>query len=443
MEAKINRLCRLGFWLMLMLSPFLDMINGIWTYLRAGGDGGMLSTLDLPEGGSIGPSLAIRLVFLALMALYLLVRRHKRAILMFVAIAAAWVLTFAYEFMRGVEFSAFTEIEYIVRFCYCLMCLVVGADVLRFSGDLSSARSAVDRVLCVAALCAALGVLVPFVLGMGFYTYADPLGYRGSRGFYYAGNDITVVMMLILPLLLCAWMEREAKAGLWDWFRAAAAALSVVALLIIGTKTAFLALGVIGCVMLAYSLVELFRKKSPAMLLRLAAVAVMAVLAFWLLSLTEADPASTVKGTVAATEQYAETGDAQQVVLSGRTTYLIMAWHDFLETLPISAFVGVGRASQYKIIEMDLFEVFFYYGVLGSAAMLWLYLSQGVRVLIGLFRRFTLRNLACCTALALCVGFLALAGHVLFSVTAGFYFAFMICYTRLVCSPEGLDAKIL
>ena len=443
MEAKTKRLCELSFWLMLLLSPFLDMINGIWSYLRAGGTGGMLSTLDLPESSTLGPSLTVRLVFLALMVLYLLLVRHRRAIIMFAAIVCTWLMTFVYALVRGGDFSIFTEIEYIVRFCYCLVCLVAGERILRASAERLDVRSTLDKVLCAAALCAALGVLIPYILGMGFYTYADPLGYRGSRGFYYAGNDITVVMMLILPILLCSWMEKKGKNGLWDYLRAAAAALCVVAMIIIGTKTSFVTLAVIGGVMLVYAIIDVFRAKSPAMLLRFAAVGILAAMAFFLISLTEADPAATVKDTVAATGQYAETGDAQQVVLSGRTTYLIMAWHDFLETLPLSAFVGVGRAGQFKIIEMDLFEVFLYYGVLGTASMLWLYLSQGIRVVIDFFRAFSFRGLACCVALGLCVGFLTLAGHVLFSVTAGFYFAFMICYARLFCSREGMDARII
>ena len=75
--------------------------------------------------------------------------------------------------------------------------------------------------------------------------------------------------------------------------------------------------------------------------------------------------------------------------------------------------------------------------------MLWLYLTQGARVILDLFRNFSLYNLAVCVALGLCVGFLTLAGHTLFSVTGGFYFAFMIVYARLFCSREGMKAEIL
>lgn len=426
---------------MLMASPFLDMINGIWTYILAGGDGGMLSTLDLGDEGGIGPSLALRLVFLALMILYVFVTRHKKAIFMFLAIGCAWLLSFVYEFMRGESFSVVTEIEYIVRFCYCLMCLVVCERVLKEAADKLDIKKLADKLLCIAALTAAVGVLVPYTLEMGFYTYADPLGYRGSRGFYYAGNDITVVMMLIMPLMLCAWFECEKPAG-WNWAQCASVSLGVVALLLIGTKTAFMAIIVIGLAMLVYALVGWIREKSPRMLLRWCIAAAIAAVVFLLLSIV-GDAGSTVKDSVAATEQYAEQSGAELVVFNGRLHFLRVSWADFREALPLSVFVGTGRAMHEKIIEMDIIEVGVYYGVFGLVTMLWLYLSQGVKVVIDLFRRFSLRNLACCLALGLCVGFLVLAGHVLFSVTAGFYFAFMLGYTRLVCSGEGIEAKIL
>ncbi len=443
MEHKAKGLCEKSFWLMLLLSPFLDLINGIWTYIQVGGNGGMLSTLDLPESGGMGPSLVIRMLFLALMLVYLLFIRHGRAIIMLAAIGFTWILTIAFEYIRGVEFSLSADISYIVRFCYCLVCLVAAERVLKAGAERFSLRERVDRVLCLAALTASLGVLIPYVFEIGFYTYADPLGYRGSRGFYYAGNDITVVIMLILPLMLASWMETEGKAGVWSWLQAVASALSVVALMLIGTKTAFVAIIVTGAVLLGYSLVKVFQEKSVRMLLRLLLVAVMAAAVFLLLSLLGANATETIKDSVAATGVYAETGTTGEVMLSGRTTYLFTAWYELLAGLPLTAIAGIGRGSQLRIIEMDVFEVVIYYGVLGAISMLWLYLSQGVKVVVDLFRAFSLRNLACCTALALCVGFLILAGHVLFSVTAGFYFAFLIAYTRLDCSRKGLEARII
>ncbi len=440
MEQKFKRLCEICFWLMLLLSPFLDMVNGIFTYIQAGGTGigDMLSTLDLTDDGGLSPSLIIRMFFLALMVLYLFVCRHKKAILMFVCIGVAWVLTVGFEFIRGVEFSLFADISYIIRFCYCLMCLVVGERIIRAGAGKFELRQRVDKLLCIAALTGALGIMLPFMFEMGFYTYADPLGYRGSRGFYYAGNDITVVLMLILPLMLSSWMEAKGKIGLWDYLKLACCAFSVVAMLVIGTKTSFIAVAFIGGVMLVYAIVQGVKHKNWKPLIRLLIAAAVTYAVYVLFS-----AGATVSHSLKTTKKYMDERDPGQSLLSGRTTYLIMAWHDLQETLPFSILAGVGRGSQEHIIEMDLFEVILYYGALGTLTMLWLYLKQGIKVIRGLFMNFSLRNLACSSALALCVAFLILAGHVLFSVTAGFYFAFFIVYTRMECSEEGLEAKII
>ena len=440
MEHKFKRLCELCFWLMLLLSPFLDMVNGIFTYIQAGGTGigDMLSTLDLTDEGGLSPSLIIRMAFLALMIVYLFVLRHKKAIIMFVCIGFAWVLTVGFEFVRGVEFSLFADISYIIRFCYCLMCLVVGERIIRSGSQRFAVRDRVDKLLCIAALTGALGIMLPFMFEMGFYTYADPLGYRGSRGFYYAGNDITVVLMLILPLMLSTWMEKEGKPSFWNILQMLSCAFSVVAMLVIGTKTSFIAVGFIGLVMLVYALVQGVKHKNWRPLIRLLIAAAVTYAIYVLFS-----AGATVSHSIKTTKKYMDERDAGQSLLSGRTTYLIMAWHDLQEAAPFSILAGVGRGTQEHIIEMDLFEVVLYYGMLGTVTMLWLYLKQGIKLIKGLFDNFSLRNLACSTALALCVGFLMLAGHVLFSVTAGFYFAFMIVYTRMECSKEGMDTTMI
>ena len=162
-----------------------------------------------------------------------------------------------------------------------------------------------------------------------------------------------------------------------------------------------------------------------------------------LMAVCEDSPLETIWKSLTVTQQIAEKEDLETAVLSGRTTTLDKVITQFREGMPLTALVGVGRGSQQKVIEMDLLEVVFYYGLLGAAAMLWLYLLQGVRMVIDLFRAFSLRSLAVCVALGLCVGYLTLAGHTLFSVTAGFYFAFMIVYARLFCSRDGLETRIL
>lgn len=444
--TRVKKTFEKAFWLLLLISPALDMINGIWTYRICGGTGGMLSSLDIKNIPGMSPSFLIRIAFLLMMVAYLFLQKKWKAIGMFCAIGLCWLGTVAGEYFRGVEFSLMADIQYITRFCYCLVVVITYSTMLKQSRrDPKTLRSFVDQVLCGSLGVLGLGVLVPYMLGMGFYTYADPLGYRGSRGFFYAGNDITAVMMLMLPIILVNWMEqREIRRGWRPWLQAVSAALGLLSMLIIGTKTSFLAVAVTLLVIGGYSVAVGLRKKDWTAALRLLLVLAL-VLAFLLLLLllAESSPLATIWRSLTATAEYTEIADVQTVVLSGRTLKLHQALSDFRDSLPWSALVGIGRGSQTRIVEMDLVEVVLYYGLLGAVAMLWLYLSQGVRTVIDLFRAFTLRNLAVCVALGLAVGYLFLAGHILFSVTAGFYFAFMIVYARLFCSKDGLQTEIL
>lgn len=434
------------FWLLLLASPMLDFINGVWTYFRCGGDGGMLSSLDIKEIPGMSPSFLIRIAFLLMMTAYLFLNKKWKSVWMFVAIGGTWVLTVGYEFLRHAEFSFTADIQYIVRFCYCLLVMLAYAVMLKRDGRPQEKLSAfIDKVLSASLLALGLGVLVPYVFGVGFFTYADPLGYRGSRGFFYAGNDITAVMMLMLPVVFAGWMsEKDVRKPAFSWLQAIASALGFLAMLIIGTKTSFLAAGVTVLTMLGYSLLRGFGKKEWQYLKRVLAVFVLVLLVLGLLILIcENSPLETIWRSLTATSEYMEIKDTEEVVFSGRTSKLDLAVDDFKAALPLSALVGVGRGSQSRIIEMDLLEVALYYGILGCITMLWLYVVQGVKVIIDLFRNFSLKNLGCCVALGLCAGYLAMAGHTLFSVTAGFYFAFMIVYARLFCSKKGMETKIL
>ncbi len=434
------------FWLLLLASPALDLINGIWTYMLCGGDGGMLSSLDIKDMPTLSPSFVIRMAMLVLMVAYIFLQKQWKAVLLFVGIGCTWLLTLGGEVLRGVDFSLMADIQYITRFCYCLVVLIAYSVMLKRDGrSQDKLRGEIDKVLSLSLLVLGLGVLLPYMLGMGFFTYADPMGYRGSRGFFYAGNDITAVMMLMMPVVLVGWLEQKdaGKAG-WPWAQALGAAMGLLSMLIIGTKTSFLALAVTVLAMSGFGLYNGCKQKDWQVLKRMSVVLLL-VLALLLLLMVvcEDSPLDTIWKSLTVTAQVAEEKDMETALLSGRTNIMETVMQEFKAGLPVTAIVGIGRGSQEKLIEMDLLEVFFYYGVLGVCSMLWLYLLQGIKAIIDLFRCFTLRNLAVCVALGLCVGYLFLAGHTLFSVTAGFYFAFMIVYARLFCSKDGLDTDIL
>ena len=97
---------------------------------------------------------------------------------------------------------------------------------------------------------------------------------------------------------------------------------------------------------------------------------------------------------------------------------------------------GMGRGSQAMIVEMDIFEIFLYYGLFGACAMLWIYCTLGFQFVVNFFKKFDLTAFALMLSLVMTTGYLVMAGHVLFSVTAGFYYSFTIIYSRVYIAKE-------
>jgi len=465
--VKTKRFCEKVFWLLLLCSPAIDLLNGIWTYLLAGGRGEMLSTLSLTNLSSVTPALIIRLICLVFMTGYLFILKNRKAILMFALIGFFWALSVTHEIIRGVSFSLNADIQYIVRYCYCLMVLVVFAAMYKDDGRRKEELcDRTNKILCISLFVQGAGILIPYMFGMGFYTYADRIGYRGSRGFFYAGNDITAAIMFIIPIVLVCFMQQEQlRKNKSAWFQAISTAMGIVSLLLIGTKASFLAAGGTVVVLGAYALYVALKQKKKRKLINVAIVIVLSVMLMLFLTLISSftnvvknyvwegtfsiappqssNPFDTIKDSIDANKQLADNEGSSTMIFSGRTQKLGTVIAEFKSTLPLSFVAGVGRGSQETIIEMDIFEVILYYGIPGAIVMLWLYALNIFKMVIDFFKNFSLLNLAVCVAIGLGIGYMFIAGHTLFSVTAGFYFAFMIVYGRLFCSREGLNSKII
>lgn len=443
MQKMLRSLDRL-FLIFLIVNPLLDLAGGVQIYLLNGGQG-MLGSHQLLVNPTLGLSLAVRMVLFVVMAVYLLALRDWRAVLTGAGIAAAFVLSVAGEVLRGEPFVFREDLMYIARFGFNVAALLVYTHVLaRSRADAQTVRRRVDDLLCWTLIVAALGILLPYLAGIGFYTYADPMGYRGCRGLFYSGNDAAALMMLLLPLTLCALLRLERLKSARGAAYLFGPACGVTALLVLGTKTAFLAIAATVGGVAAYAVVHALRRRDMALLGRFCAFVLAFAVFFGVVSLLSGNKiAGSIYTSFTFTGEYVESAGVETAMLSGRSTKLIAAWRDFSAALPWSALIGVGRGSQQMVIEMDVLELFLYYGVLGAAALAWVYLKNGVQFVIDLFRRFSLTAWCSMLSLVLCCGYLFLAGHTLFSVTSGFYFALTILYARVFCSAEGTSVRLI
>ena len=447
------------FWFYLFLNPVLDIINGFFisNALNVG-------ILDVEFVSTLGvtPSLVIRMLFLCVFIFYIFIVRNRNSILTAVPIGLAWVLSMLSEYHWTGAFSFFIDAQYMARFCYNVVILMVYTRVFarRWGYDGKDLLSTLDNVVTYTLILLSLSILIPAIFGLGYNTYADRLGYRGNRGFFYAGNDVTAILALLMPLSIakvlrglaeCSEMSGKPRFPLLP---ALAAALSANAMLMIGSKTAFIALVFDFLALFIYALAS-GKRNRPAFLkgyLRFFAIFLAIFLVLNLISCFQVRSQFAKEGELEpfrlsdifkygtlqailesanATELIAENEGLENAMFNGRHIKLAEQFAQYRSGGILVWLFGLGRGSQKVIIEMDLFEVFCYYGIFGYAVMLWLLVKLAVEFFKIFVRRFDLTAFALLLSLGLTVGYLVIAGHVLFSVTSGFYFSFTIVYSRV------------
>lgn len=425
-------------WFYLLLNPFLDIVSGSYIYYQYGH---LLNVNDANIG--LTPSLIIRMAMLLFFVVYILIMRDKKAIFASIPMIVAFVLSVASEYVRLGSVNKMTDAQYFAKFFYNILIIFVYADYCKTCGySRKELLERIHKMLCIVSFILVTGIIIPFIFDFGFFTYADRFGYRGFRGIYYSGNDITATLMLITPITLCNYLSlsRYERLGWKRWaFYGLAPALSTLCLLLIGTKTAYMAVAI--CVVLIV-LYGIFRKlrcsRSDRTLLgvviyALAVLVSMALLSFVAQHSVFASILNSFGGIDSAAKE-----STQTLVLSGRQIKL----HDTLSLFKNGGaatwIFGLGRGAVTKVIEMDVFEVLFYYGVFGAVCMLWIYCKAGINFIAGSFKHINFNTLGAFISLGTCVCYFVIAGHVLFSVTSGFFFSFLIVYGTYLLSGDKL-----
>ena len=428
--------------LYIIINPLIDFFTGLYIKEVLGA-----TELDVAKAEfSSTPSLYIRLAMLAVFGLYILMRREKVAIGTLVIMGLAFCASIGVLLMTGASISLGTDVKYFIKYCYNIAMLFAYISLFRSlchdKAEFIEKLLGIVRYTCIVC---SLGILVPYIFKLGYYTYADPLGYRGCRGYFYSGNDITAVLTVTLPIAVASFVDRMDKLfSKKSVIAVIAPAMAIVSLLLIGSKTAFIAAIGTYLLILIFALIRM-RKDGKARAVRILWLLLVVLIIFLILGCIVSF--SRLYGDISvcfdAPSTVAEKEGVEVAVLSGRSSKLVQQLHRFQWGGPATWLFGIGRSSVEYIIEMDLFEVVIYYGIIGAAAMLWIYVWAAVEFIKSFFKKFDLMAFALFIALGMTFGYLTLAGHVLFTVTSGQYFVLAIAFSRLYFSDdaEGADIK--
>lgn len=220
-------------------------------------------------------------------------------------------------------------------------------------------------------------------------------------------------------------------------------ALTANSLLVIGSKTAFISVAAAYCILFFVALFALLVKKEKKYFLGLLSALLAACAVFAILMLcTRMSFLITIINSFSVTGDIAEMEGATAAIFSGRQFKLAEHWTAYKSGGALVWLFGMGRGSRNIILEMDVLEVLFYYGILGIFTMLWIYAAVGLQFILRVVRRLDIMGCALIIALAVSTGYLIMAGHILFSVTSGFYYIFTIVYSRVYLAEKVSELRL-
>ncbi len=379
-------------YLLLLVMPFVDMLTG--AILNAGSDHIL---------GKLGQ--VYRIVFW-LYLVYILFWEHRFK-------NTGWLAAFTLFLFAlvGVYYFRFGSSP-IVNGSYALKLLFPIYLTYGLAYRENQGRFVPKAVFEVYAWVFPLSMLIPRLLGLGYYNYFNESGYKG---FYFANNEVNVILVVLFVYCLKKAIDKFSIVGVVQLL------LCTGALLLIGSKTSIL---VIPLALFSFLFIPNRTPMQKKLIKRLLIYGSMALLFILFIMLEQ---------VIYIAERF-----VKQLVLydgyqGGFLTFLLSernlriwpaAEHWFLQDPNglVNFLFGIGKAEKcpadsiyglYSIIELDLFDGLFWFGLIAIGTVLGFYLTVFIRTLKSqqLFRE---KIMFCLVIL-----FSMLAGHVLMSANAG------------------------
>ena len=264
-----------------------------------------------------------------------------------------------------------------------------------------------EKILKVNAVVFTINMIAG-MLGFGYSTYSYGVG---IKGFFFAGNEIFLILLSISSIYIHKYTKRKM---LFISF------VSLLFAILIGTKTAMLALFII----ILFNLYDKQTKHKKIIILLCLPVLVLFSYLIFILFLSKLDVFEHIAYNIEKNKDL--TGSLLNALMSGRITFLnnsMTLWRE--NHTPMSFLFGGNYFYNDKGIEIDFFDTLIINGVILTLLCLGLYLNLIIKALKK--RQLVLLVL---DLLVLVISFIA--GHVWTNLTGGVFFAMVNIYFNIV-----------
>ncbi|MEI4829724.1 O-antigen ligase family protein [Bacillus sp. FJAT-53711] len=438
----------------IILQPIIDLLTS-------------LCILVLKIDATIG--IISRLFVMALGGIYLLMqaraRENRKYVIYLLGLGIVLGLGFINNKMVKHPMLQTEDIKFIAKALYpfvMISCYILAFKSLKVKETI---HTKMRNYIAYAALIMNVIMVVSIASGTDYNSYEFVK--EGSRGWFYAGNELGSILAIICPIVILYSIEKTtslAKSYFWI-----PSLLMVFSLFAVGTKVGLgsilgtFAIAIFMCFVQAF-LQRKDRKKKPYLLNGFIATVVFAgVLGYMPFSpiyknmglhvqifeqkqavqkeqekekAKEHKKGHVTKEEIKKEKEEEKKAETQALIFSGRELFAQM-YVDFYKQAPMSQkLLGMGYGGNFKeypkLIEMDFHDWFYAFGIIGFIFLMIPLVYYGLRIVMVLITRFrdvfTVKYALLAAGLALALGIAFTAGHVLTAPGVSIYFAVLLAY---------------
>lgn len=432
----------------IILQPIIDLLTSF-------------CILELKIDATVG--VITRLFVMALGGIYILtqarIKENRKYIIYLLGLGIVLGLGFLNNKMIKHPMLQMEDLKFIAKALYPFVMISCYILVFKSLKTKEKMHTKMRNYIAYAALIINVTMVAAIATGTDYNSYE--YFKEGSRGWFFAGNELGSILAIICPVVVLYSIEKTtslAKSYFWI-----PSLLIIFSLFAIGTKVGAgaivctVVIAVFMCFIQAFLQRKEFNKK-PYLLNGLIATVILAGVAGYfpfspiykntgihhqVFKVQEEErqqnnhvkQEETVKEKEKAKEEEKK-AETQSLIFSGRELFM-NTYKDFYKQAPMSQkLLGMGYGGNFKdapkLIERDFHDWFYTFGIIGFIFLMIPFLYYGLRILIVLITRFreifTVKYALLAAGLGLALGIAFTAGHVLTAPGVSIYFVVLLAY---------------
>ncbi|MEI2314894.1 O-antigen ligase family protein [Bacillus paramobilis] len=434
--------------LFIVFQPILDLLTSFSIYV-------------LHMSATVG--IVVRFAFMLLALGYLLLHHKQQGAKKYILYLCLFGIVLAIGLVNNLmvksPVSFGEEVKFILKSVYPIVLLFGYIIALKELKNNEYAFHKIITYFLYATLILSISIIAAMATGTDFPSY--PNSKIGSRGWFFAGNDLSSIFAIMFPIVVLYSVHKTtsfSKAYYWI-----PTVLAMYASIMIGTKVGYGAIVITLGIALFFLFIEymIHRKKEGKGFTYLVNTIVAAVVLGGLLVLTPQTPIAKnmsihlqiyeykksvqeekdrKEGKVVTEEEHKEgeltDSEMKSLIYSDRDKFL-KVYKQYYKEAPLSQkLFGMGYAGNYttkmKLVEMDFHDLFFAFGIVGFLMYLLPLLYFGIKIFIRLItnfkKLFSVKHMLLASTLVLSLGIGFMSGHVLTAPAVSIFFVVILAY---------------